>query len=371
MEINIGNLLPGKMVELKTEYMQIIQSEDMSYCFSFIQSYPKLVFNNANNSDIFLQYSFKGIKWKINIFTKNQLTRFIVLNKRKDISYDIKIIDNLTFAKVNFHSKNLENNQNQNKKDSYKFKSLPYSCLKILFRTENMNQPILYAQYDELKNETSYLLHYMFSNTEIPSKFLSLMMNSNDANNKEKLENYDPENFVDEDDNFSYYQKYGNKSNISFPSCYIFIVDQSGSMYGKPIQIVRQTIMLFLKSLPFNLYFQVICFGTDYKKYNEAPFLYTEKNINEIIDILSGINADFGGTNLYKPLEEVYKKQNQYIALNLPIHIIIITDGKVSNAGNCANIIFNNKDNFKVHVIGIGEDYDRSLIKQSALVDKG
>ena len=211
----------------------------------------------------------------------------------------------------------------------------------------------------------------MFSNTEIPSKFLSLMMNSNDANNKEKLENYDPENFVDEDDNFSYYQKYGNKSNISFPSCYIFLVDQSGSMHGKPIQIVRQTIMLFLKSLPFNLYFQVICFGTDYKKYNEAPFLYTEKNINEIIDILSGINADFGGTNLYKPLEEVYKKQNQYISLNLPIHIIIITDEKVPNAGYCSNIIFDNKDNFKVHAIGIGEDYDRSLIEQSALADRG
>ena len=63
MEINIGNLLPNKVLEIKTEYFQIIYSEDMSFCFSLIQSFPKIIFtddqkNNSNNN-------FKGIKCNI------------------------------------------------------------------------------------------------------------------------------------------------------------------------------------------------------------------------------------------------------------------------------------------------------------------
>ena len=159
MVINIGNLFPRKTIELMTEYIQLIQSEDMSYCLNVIQSYPKIVLdNNKNENNIFSQYYFRGIKGNINISTNNNLTRFIILNKRKDISYNTQVYDNLTFSKVSFNSNNLED-KNIN---SYKFKSLPYFPLKIIFRTENINIPILYSQYDNIKNETSYLIHYMF-----------------------------------------------------------------------------------------------------------------------------------------------------------------------------------------------------------------
>ena len=368
MVINIGNLFPRKTIELMTEYIQLIQSEDMSYCLNVIQSYPKIVLdNNKNENNIFAQYYFRGIKGNINISTNNNLTRFIILNKRKDISYNTQIYDNLTFSKVSFNSNNLED-KNIN---SYKFKSLPYFPLKIIFRTENINIPILYSQYDNIKNETSYLIHYMFQEEEILSNFTKMIMNIENDENRQKLENYDVFNFVDMDNSINYSLKYSDKNNVSYPSCYIFLIDQSGSMTGNPIQILKKTIILFIKSLPFNSYFQIYGFGTKYIKYNEIPLIYNKKNVKEIIDILLNINADLGGTNLYAPLEEIFKNKELYIELNLPIHLIIITDGKVMNAGSCANIIYENKNIFKTHAIGIGDDCDKSLIEQCANSGRG
>ena len=83
MIINIGNLFPKKTIELMTEYIQFIQSEDMSYCLNVIQSYPKLVLDNIKNeNNIFSQYYYRGIKCNINISTNNHLTRFIILKEK-------------------------------------------------------------------------------------------------------------------------------------------------------------------------------------------------------------------------------------------------------------------------------------------------
>ena len=355
MEIFIGNLLPNKILEIKTIYFQKIISDDMSYCFNLIQSYPKIFCLNKNK--LYYENYMKGIKCDIYLSTKSQLTRFIILNKRKDINYFTDISDSLTFIKIKFEKIYDEKN----------FKSLNYSCLKILFRTENVNFPILYAQYDENKNETSYLINYIYSNIQIPSKF-SQILNSNDES---KLQFFSAENFIDTEPKISYYNKYGIKSNISLPSCYIFIIDQSGSMYGEPIKILKETLILFLKSLPFESYFQIIGFGSSFIKYNEYPILYNKKNIKEIIEKISTFKANLGGTVLYEPLLEVYQQFKLKNFSILPINIIIITDGKVSNVGKCVNLIDENNDNFRVHSIGIGENCDKFLIEQTANAGKG
>ena len=357
MEINIGNLLPKKTLEIKTEYFQIIHSEDMSYCFSLIQSFPKIKFNdNQNNDNDDSNNHFKGIKWNIYISTRSPFTRFVLLNKRKDFTYHINFSNSLTFAKVFFE-----------KSITKKFKFLPYSCLKILFRTENINIPTLYAQYDQKKNETSYILHYMYSNIQVPSKFTELI----NSNNEELLQNFSPENFIDTDPKICNYDKYGIQSNDSYPQCYIFLIDQSGSMHGKPIEILKETLILFLKSLPFNSYFQIIGFDNCFRKYNPSPIKYSEKNIEDTIDIISKISECVGGTFLYDPLEEIYKQNYSQDILNIPLNVVIITDGKVFNVGKCVDIIRENNEMFRVHAIGIGENYDKKLVEEMANAGRG
>ena len=64
-----------------------------------------------------------------------KLTRFILLNKRKDFSYNVKIFDSMTYAQVSFDSKDTDNIIKHETIKHCKFNSLPYSPLKIIFRT--------------------------------------------------------------------------------------------------------------------------------------------------------------------------------------------------------------------------------------------
>ena len=66
------------------------------------------------------------------------------------------------------------------------------------------------------------------------------------------------------------------------PGLYVFLIDQSYSMGGKLIELVKQALLLFIQSLPEQSYFQLIGFGSDFKKYN-LDLLYIVKKISMLL----------------------------------------------------------------------------------------
>ena len=46
---------------------------------------------------------------------------------------------------------------------------------------------------------------------------------------------------------------------------YIFLIDQSGSMEGKTMELARDALMLFVKSLDYGCLFNVCSFGSKHK----------------------------------------------------------------------------------------------------------
>ena len=129
----------------------------------------------------------------------------------------------------------------------------------------------------------------------------------------------------DEDINISYASKYEDNLINETPGLFIFLIDQSGSMRGNSIDLVKQALLLFIQSLPVNSYFQLIGFGTNFKKYNEEPVIYNKENVEKIINIINSLRADLGGTNISSPLSAIYN-DNNYSKINLSKNIFLLTD---------------------------------------------
>ena len=325
--ISIGNVAPDTIVELTSEFIQFITSDDMSFCFSVMSNYPTFSDTVSN------EYS-KNINGKICLKTHSKITRLV--NKNFSIDKDYKQEFNNEYNECNIDFKI--------KKDSKEYNSI----LSLLYRTEKMDEPFLLSQYNPTKDETSYIFGEIFNPKQIPI----------------------PEK-PDTDMEANYYLKYQQQEAKSdTPSLFIFLIDQSGSMSGSAIRIVSEAILIFLQSLTKGSYFQLIGFGSTFKKINDKPVEYNKDNVKNTMDIIKNLKANLGGTDISSPLKEIFNSKD-YDDINLARNLFILTDGEVNNREECLSLINTYSDKFKVHAIGIGSSFDKQLIQNAGIQGRG
>ena len=392
--INIGNIQPKERVILKSFFNQMITSQDMSYEFVFLSHYPCFIYsNNVVQS--------KKVNGTFILNTKSKITRLISpymdKNAEKTTKFDVEYNENYTEAKIIFEKKieienekkempiniriqpkiarpinlpgvlNIHNripnrivinnhlpvNNNGNKKLIFPglrngFTALNYFC--FLFRTEKMNKPMLYYQYDPEKKETAYCLNYIY--------------------NSKKMKEIPIPPKPDQDSKISYYSKYQENLKNDTPGLFIFLVDQSGSMKGNSMDLVKKALVLFMQSLPQKSYFQLIGFGTDYKKYNQSPIEYKKENVKRTLQIIKGLQSSMGGTNISAPLKDIFENK-EYDNIPLARNIFLLTDGQVYDRESCINLISTNSNKFRIQAIGIGDDFDKILIERAGRIGNG
>ena len=169
-----------------------------------------------------------------------------------------------------------------------------------------------------------------------------------------------------------YKTKIINNNNIELnPGLFIFLLDQSNSMRGEKRKIACNALKIFLQSIPKNSFYQIIGFGTKFKKYNEKPVPYIKKNIEKSMKIIADIKAIMKGTNIYSPLEDIYKSKELEETINLPKAIFILTDGAIKNKQKTLELIKNNSNKYSVYSIGLGNKFDKDLIKKAGIMGKG
>ena len=308
--INMGNIPPKTDVIFNSEFIQAIESSQ-KYEFELFRNLP--IFNGKKRI-----YENESLKGKINIKTKNE-----IINIEKQILMkDLVIIE--------------EKYQNDKKTDyliDYQIKELPKFSIynldyipsaKIKFDI-NMDKPLAYVQKSLDSKEKNYFIQY----------------------------------------------RYRNKNDINSPALFIFLIDESGSMSGHSIKIVKEALKIFIQSLPPGSYFQLIAFGSNFVKLDEVPKEYNKENINKCLGDIEKINAFLGGTNLYKPLKEVYDSGKIYDGINLPKNIFILTDGEVDNKREVLSLIEKNSNQYSIFSIGIGNSFDEDLIKNAGILGKG
>ena len=358
--VNIGNLKPKEKIKLNSIFLQMIGAQDMSYEFSIMEKYPSFYYKDSKSNN---KPKNKIINAEFEIKTQSKITRLIApfMDKeaKKYSTYEIKYSPDYKTAEIKYiknpneEPNNINNNDDDEDDDDdgdKDDKPASYSSFCILFRTENMNKPLLCTQYNPEFKETAYSLNYVYTSKnlkEIPI----------------------PEK-PDEDNSISYAEKYEENNVNETPGLFIFLIDQSGSMSGKSIELVKESLVLFMQSLPDKSYFQLIGFGSDYKKYNEEPVIYNKENVEKIINIINGLSADLGGTNISGPLKSIYDDEC-YSKINLSRNIFLLTDGQVFDREKCINLITANSGKFRIHSLGIGNNFDKVLIEQCGKLGKG
>ena len=92
---------------------------------------------------------------------------------------------------------------------------------------------------------------------------------------------------------------------------------------------------------------------------------FDQKNVKVAIDQLEKFDADFGGTNILRPIEHAISMQwpNQK-------RIFMLTDGMVDNK---LQVIERSKGthNLRIHTFGIGDGCDKQLVENVAANGRG
>jgi len=341
--VNIGNINSNEKITLKTIYNQPITSYDMSYEYIIMNNFPSFNYNSKNEKEA--KENTIEIIYNININTCSKITRLFTNFKNME-SLSITYNEDYTKSKISHKKEKDLINENV-----YEIKIIEDE-LHILFRTKDINKPTLFYQYNPVIKKYSYSLNYLYSSDKI-SELIDI-----------------PEKPI-ENDIKSFYEKYLSNIESEEPALFIFLVDQSGSMSGDPMKVVIESMLIFIQSLPKDSYFQIIGFGSDFEKYNKSPVEYNNKNIKEIVKKIKELQADKGGTNIISPLDDIFNNKKEYEKIKLSKNIILLTDGEVENKNRCFNLIKENCDMFKVHSIGIGNEFDEELIKSCGIYGKG
>ena len=124
------------------------------------------------------------------------------------------------------------------------------------------------------------------------------------------------------------------------PSEFVFVVDCSGSMSGSNIQTAADTLITCVKSLPSGSYFNIIAFGSTYRKLFHSSEPYTQNTMESAVQFSNQLQASLGGTELLGPLHWIFKAQR---SPGLSCQVFIITDGGVTNTTSVLRCVKRNR----------------------------
>uniref|UniRef100_A0A8C9S1S1 von Willebrand factor A domain-containing protein 5A-like n=1 Tax=Scleropages formosus TaxID=113540 RepID=A0A8C9S1S1_SCLFO len=153
---------------------------------------------------------------------------------------------------------------------------------------------------------------------------------------------------------------------------FIFLVDRSGSM-GCPlnrsndnesrISSARDTLLLLLKSLPLGCYFNIYGFGSHHESFFPESVEYTQTTMETALNKVKSMQADFGGTEILPPLQNIYSKPC------LPSHprqLFLFTDGGVGNTKAVVDLVKRYAHSHRCFTFGIGEGASSALVNGMA-----
>ncbi|GAB1311476.1 hypothetical protein MFIFM68171_01686 [Madurella fahalii] len=152
----------------------------------------------------------------------------------------------------------------------------------------------------------------------------------------------------------------------------VFVCDRSGSMGGKKIVNLKTALHIFLKSLPVGVKFNICSFGSRHEfLFREGSKTYDAATLEQAIRYVDTFSADFGGTEIYRTLEEVFEKRYP----DMDLEVFLFTDGEIWNQeqlfSSLNKRVAESNGAIRVFSLGIGRDVSHSLIEGVARAGNG
>ncbi|TAL70420.1 MAG: TonB family protein [Bacteroidetes bacterium] len=151
------------------------------------------------------------------------------------------------------------------------------------------------------------------------------------------------------------------------PREFVFVIDVSGSMHGKPLDISKDMMKKLLRNLKQGEKFNVLLFSGGNEVLSEYSIDVSERNIQKAIDFINA-QKGYGGTELLPALKRVFdlpKEQGKSRT------IVILTDGFVDVEEEAFDLIRSKLNQSNVFAFGIGSSVNRFLIEGLARVGMG
>ena len=255
-------------------------------------------------------------------------------------------------------------------KSSINFVDCPSYKIKIQHENENLNATVELDDTEEFKPDKDFTIYYSTEDINKPNLLLArhqegfcALLNFVPQTNHKAL----PDAYRAEIENGGM-----NIPDIEYEKVkgeFIFLIDRSGSMSGSLIKMAREALVIFLKSIPNDSYFNIVSFGSTYEVYSpEGSLVSTQENITVAVEEVMKFEGDMGGTEILSAIQAVYQlKQKQ----GFNKKVFLLTDGAVYNMKDTLECIKENADKARMFSVGIGSSASRELIIQSARNGKG
>lgn len=151
------------------------------------------------------------------------------------------------------------------------------------------------------------------------------------------------------------------------PKEMVFVIDQTGSQRGWPIQKAKETMRHCLQSLNPGDTFQLIGFNTAVFPCFDAPVPNTPDNVQRALTWLEPIEGR-GGTDILKSVDYALKLPDDPDRVRI---LCYMTDGFVGNDMQILDYIGKNRGRTRVFPLGVGNSVNRFLIEGMAREGRG
>ncbi|CAD8145677.1 unnamed protein product [Paramecium pentaurelia] len=361
-KVKIGCLSPGKSLKIQFEYIQPLQVYLNQFWKLELSPLVDISYLTVNG----LKKTYQGYAQQY-AFVKHHIDiQAIKLNYKQNITVIINMQKPITYAKSPTHSILLNSDINMKEKQ-------------IDLQTPQ-NQLIITLDTNDPENmEPNKNFELLFSSNDINSPDAILSHTKNEA--LEHIKYCATLNIIPKFNEFQIddaYQSYINGLNLPSQTkiqkgSYIFLIDRSDSMEGIRIEKAKQSLILFLKSLPDDCSFNIISFGSVAIKMFDIAQAYNQQTLYQAIMQVQEMEADFGGTDIFLALKEGIYDENYQKSKDSTetLNVFLLTDGEDSPKEIINLVIQNQRPETRIYTLGIGNNCSEYLVSRLAEVGNG